>query len=403
MSVAALRPEHNKKPTGGTEMRNGTEFAFAVLVTQLMTGAVLAEEIKIGIVGGQTGGLAVFDQPILLGAQIAVDEINAAGGIDGKTVVLIARDTRSETNEAAVMAQEVISEGANVLVTPCDGDPTIAAGQIGQAANVLSISGCATPPILPGIVGNLLYLNAVPDNVQAAALGSFAAESGYKAVVLLLSRDSAYTEKLPEYFGQTFESKGGTVVGTLEYKIGQQDFTVEVSKISAMSPPPDVIMTAAYEPDFPAFLQQLRAAGITTPVIGSDGIDTQTILALGPISEGVVYSTSGYPVPGSRLEAFNATFEKVYGYPTDTVLSAIGHDLIEVVKAAVEKADGKLDGASLAAAMETLENLPITTGTITYKGANRLPLRMVSLIRVTDGAKQHLKDVAPAIADIAAP
>ncbi|TIU40005.1 MAG: ABC transporter substrate-binding protein, partial [Mesorhizobium sp.] len=111
--------------------------AVAMLVG-LMGGSALADDIKIGVVGGQTGALAIFDQPLLLGAQLAAKKINAAGGIEGKTIQILARDTRSETSEAAVMAQELVSEGVNVLVTPADGDPTIAAGQVGQAADVLT-------------------------------------------------------------------------------------------------------------------------------------------------------------------------------------------------------------------------------------------------------------------------
>lgn len=384
-------------------MLRGASFAISVFTAALLCGQALADEIKIGIVGGQTGALAIFDQPLLLGAQMAVARINAAGGIGGKTIEIIARDTRSETSEAAVMAQEVLSEGANILVTPCDGDPTIAAGQVGQTADVLTISGCATPPILPGIVGDHLYLNAVPDNIQAAVLGQYAVKAGYRSAVILLSPDSPYTEKLPKYFGQVFEKHGGKVLSSIEYKMNQQDFTVEVSKIKDMNPAPDVIMTSAYEPDFPAFLQQLRAAGVTTPVLGSDGIDTATVAALGKVSDGVVYSASGFPVPGSRLEAFNKDFQKQYGYPTDTVISAIGYDLIEIIKAAVEGAGGKLDGPSLIAAMEAIQNLPVTTGTVTYKGTNRIPLRTVSLIKVTGGSRQHIADETPALDEIPAP
>jgi branched-chain amino acid transport system substrate-binding protein len=364
---------------------------------------VHAEDIKIGIVGGQTGALAIFDQPLLLGAQMAVKKINEDGGVDGRKIVLIARDTRSETSEAAIMAQEVIAAGANVLVTPCDGDPTIAAGQVGQAANVLTIAGCATPPVLPGMVGDHLYLNAVADNMQAAVLGNFAANTGYKNAILLLSRDSIYTEKLPEYFGRVFEKHGGKVVATLEYKMNQQDFNVEVSKIKELSPQPDVIMTSAYEPDFPAFIQQLRSAGVDIPVLGTDGIDTQTVAALGKVSQGVVYTAGGFPAPGSRLEAFNQEFKKTYNYPTDTVLSAVGYDMIEIIKAAILGSGGKLDGHSLIAAMENIDNMPVATGTITYKGANRIPIRTVSLIRVTGGEKELVADVTPSPDEIPKP
>lgn len=375
----------------------------AMAVSVAFAGGARSEDIKIGIVGGQTGALAIFDQPLLLGAQLAAKKINEAGGIDGKKIEILARDSRSDTTEAVVAAQELVGEGINILVAPSDGDPTIAAGQVGQAADILTISACATPPILPAAVGDRLYLNCVPDNVQAAVLGKYAVKTGYKTAALLISRDSVYTEKLPQYFGEVFEKNGGKVTATIEYKMNQQDFGVEISKIKAMDPRPDVIMTSAYEPDFPAFVQQLRAQGITIPIIGSDGIDTGTVASLGAPAEGVVFSTAGYPTPGSPLAAFQAAYEKEYGNPTDTVFSAFGYDLMQVIKAAVENADGKLDTASLIAGMEKIDHLQVSTGTTTYKDMNRIPLRTVSLLKIVSGQRTHVEDSTPELKDIPTP
>lgn len=374
----------------------------ATALTTLVTTAS-AETIKIGMIGGQTGSLAFSDQPFLMGAQLEAKKINAAGGIMGKQIEIIARDTRSDTAEAAVMAQEVLSEGAVVLNTPCDGDPTIAAGSIAQAAGVLAFSGCASAPVLPGIVGDHLYLNPTADNFQATGMALYAREVGYTNVAVLLSPDSAYTQNLPKYFSTVFGKEGGTIATTIEYRMNQQDFGVEVSKIKALDPAPDLIMTAAYEPDFPAFLQQLRAAGITTPVIGSDGLDSPTILALGSIADGLVYAASGLATPGGSIAAFDEKFAAEYGEPSGTILSALGSDLILVIKDAVERAEGKLDGASLIAAVEQIENLPVTTGTITYKGANRVALRSVSVIKIEDGQKVLLKKITPTADQVPTP
>ncbi len=366
--------------------------------------AVAEDTLKIGFVGGQTGYLAIFDQPVLQGAEMAINDINAAGGIDGKIKLeLISRDMRSETAQSAVMAQELVGLGISILVTPCDVDPSVAAGQIAAAEHIVAISGCATPPILPGIVGEYMFLNATPDNLQGAVLGDYAIKQGYKTAVTLISRDTPYTEKLPGYFGEAFEAKGGKVIGVLEYKMGQQDFAVEVSKIKEMNPAPDVIMTSAYEPDFPAFIKQLRSAGITTPVLGSDGLDSPTIFGLGSMVDGVVYTNGGYPSEGSRLAKFNEQYKKVYGKEPDTIFTAVGYDLIQIIEAAVKGAGDKTDGESIRKALNEIDNLPIASGTITYKGMDRSPLRMISLIRISNGKKEHIGDVMPNPTDVPKP
>src|SRR5262245_46362412 len=93
--------------------------------------AALADDVTIGVATAQTGGLAPYDQPALAGLQFAVDELNAKGGFAGKyPIVMKIRDTRSDTAATVQAAQELVGEGVTILITPCDADPTIAAGQI---------------------------------------------------------------------------------------------------------------------------------------------------------------------------------------------------------------------------------------------------------------------------------
>lgn len=374
----------------------------AMALSLAMAAPALAEDtFKLGFIGGLTGYLAPYDQPSLDGVQFGVDEINAKGGIQGKMKVeLLSRDMRSETATAAVVAQELVSEGVNFLIVPCDVDPAVAAGQIAAAASIPAMSSCASTPTLPGIVGEYMFSNYTADNLQAAALAGYAVEQGYKTALILLSKDTPYTQKLPEYFAQAFEKKGGKLLGTLEYKMGQQDFAVEVTKIKAISPLPDVIMTAAYEPDFPAFIKALRAAGINTPVLGSDGIDSPTTLALGEVAEGVVFSNAGFVVEGSPLAKFYADFKAAKGKDPETVFVATGYDIIRLLDAAVGATGGKIDGKSLRDAVDGLENVQVSTGAMTFKGMNRVPLRNVALNKVTGGAKTLVKEVTLTAADV---
>jgi branched-chain amino acid transport system substrate-binding protein len=373
------------------------------LIAALGGAAQGQETFKLGFVGGLTGYLAPYDQPSLDGLQFGVDEANKAGGLTGKIKIeFLSRDTRSDTAEAAVIAQELVGQGLNFLVVPCDVDPAVAAGQIAVAAGIPAMSSCASTPTLPGIVGEYMFSNYTADNLQAAALVDYAMRQGYKNAFTMLSKDTPYTQKLPEYFAEAFQKRGGAVAGTIEYKMGQQDFAAEVTKIKALSPAPDVIMTSAYEPDFPAFIKALRAAGITTPVLGSDGIDSPTTLALGDVAEGVVFSNAGFASEGSPLAKFYADFKAAKGKEPETVYVATGYDIIKILDAAVAATQGKTDGKSLRDAIDNLENVAVSTGTMTYKGMNRVPIRTVALNRVTGGKKELVETVTPKPEDVPA-
>ncbi|MFN3972934.1 MAG: ABC transporter substrate-binding protein [Gemmobacter sp.] len=373
--------------------------AFAVLVAAPAT----AEDLVIGLATAQTGGLAPYDQPNLAGLQMKIGEINAAGGIAGKFPIrTIIKDTRSDSAQTALVAQELVDAGAQLIITPCDADPSIAAGMITQDAGIPAISFCATTPTLPLAVGDYMFSNYPADNVQAAMLAAHAFESGYKSAYILTSPDSAYTLKLPQYFAEAFTAKGGTLAGEGTFSMGQQDFGAEVTKIAAMDPKPDVIMTSAYEPDFPAFVRQLRGAGVTTPVLGSDGIDSPTTFGLGDLVEGIVFSTAGHATEGSPLEAFNAKWTEKTGAAPDTIYIANGYDLGMIIEAAVTAADS-LDPAAIRDGIANIENLQGVTGPITYKGTIGMPLRSVSLVRIKSGDRELVVQGQPDPADIPAP
>lgn len=375
--------------------------ALALLVST--TSLAAAEDFVLGLATGQTGGLAAYDQPSLAGLKLAVDEINARGGLGGKYPVrLEIKDTRSDTAAAVQAAQELVDAGVNAVITPCDADPSIAAGQITQAAEIPTFTFCGSTPTITTAVGDFMFGTYPADNAQALVLAELAIRKGYKNAYVLKSADSAYTLKLPEYFAVAFQAAGGTVMQQSTYTMGQQDFGAEVTKIKGLDPQPDVIMTSAYEPDFPAFLKQLRAAGVGVPVLGSDGIDTPTTLSLGSVAEGLVHTTAGFAVPGSSLEAFNAKYKQATGKEPDTVYIANGYEIGLILDAAV-KAAASPRGRDLRDAIANLERVEGVTGPITYKGTAGMPVRAIALVEVKGGARSLVDAVVPEASKVPAP
>jgi len=371
--------------------------ALAAGLAGLHAGPAQAEDkVKIGFAAGLTGYLAFFDGMVRNGAEMAVDEVNAAGGVAGRwPVELLVRDMRSDAAASAIAARELLAEGIQALITPCDVDPAIAAGQLAMAAQVPMLSPCASTPILPGQVGEYMFNLKTADNLQAVILADYAREQGYEKAYILLSPDTPYTDLLPRYFAQVFEASGGEVMQIATYGWDQQDFSTEVTAIRNLDPQPDVIMTSAYEPHFPAFLTQLRNAGIDIPVLGSDGIDSPTTLGLGPIAEGVVFSMAGFPAEGSDLAAFYSGYEERFGDYLPFAFSAMGYEAVMIIAAAVEAA-GSLEGSAIRDALDAMEGFESVTGTtVTYMGQDRVALRDVSLVRVEDGSQVFLRQVTP--------
>ena len=349
--------------------------------------------IKVGVATGQTGGLAYVDVPSLEGFDIWVDEVNAAGGIDGKfPVETIVKDTRSDAAQSATVAAELLGEGISFLITPGDADPSIAAGQLAQEAQVPAMSWFGSSPVLPVAVGDFMFSNAFGDNAQARVLANYATQQGYTTAYTLGSPDSAYTSNLPRYFAEAFTSNGGTIVGEGTYTMGQPNFNVIADEIKALNPAPDVIMTPAYEPDFPTFLKAIRGAGINTPVLGTDGIDSPTTLGLGETAEGVVYTTAGVLANEGPMGEFFTKYNAKYGKDPEAIFAVTGYELGKVLDAAVTNAQS-CDPVAIKDAITNLEGVQGITGTIGFKGGDRMAIREIALIKVTGGERSLVEVV----------
>ena len=191
-------------------------------------------------------------------------------------------------------------------------------------------------------------------------------------------------------------------MGESIYALSQPDFSAEVTKIKAMSPQPDVIVTSAFEPDFPAFIRQLRGAGVAIPVVCGDGIDSPTTFALGDVVEGVVFTSSGFPAPGSPMATYQDKYQQKYGKAPESIMDALGYDLAKIIEAAVIKADS-IEPQKIRDALADLENVQGATAIISYKGGNGTPTRPVNVIRIEGGKRTLVSQKAPDPAIVPAP
>jgi len=359
-------------------------------IAALGTASFAEDKYVIGVMSAQSGYLAPYDGPAYAGFKFCMDEKMANGGLNGITPVkLIVKDTRSDIAFGVQVVQEMLDDGAKFIVSSADADPTIAAAQITAADMVPTMTFAGTAPVLTQ-VGPHVFGSYPGDNQQGAVLAAYARDQGFEKAWLLTSPDSAYTLGGPRYFGEVFESLGGTVLGESTFSLNQPDFSAIVTNIQNAETAPDVIVTWAWEPDFPAFIRALRGAGVETQVMGGDVLDTPTVRGLGDVVDGVVHTSGGYPEDGSAYADFISRFEAATGTTPDNNYYVNGCDIADMIEQAVAAA-GSTDPAAVSAAMAEIENGKATMSDFTFKGTDRMPLRDVVVARITaDGEKEFV-------------
>lgn len=357
-------------------------------ISAVCAGTAMADEYVIGVMSAQSGYLAAYDGPSYAGFQFCVDEINANGGLNGEHMVrTIVKDTRSDIAEGVKVVQEMIDEGAQFIVSSADADPTIAAAQITAADGIPTMTFAGTAPVLTQ-VGEHVFGSYPADNQQGAVLAGYARGLGLGNAYLVKSEDSAYTLGGPEYFGEAFETLGGEVVGESLYSLNQPDFSAIATTIKAADPQPDVIVTWAWEPDFPAFIKALRGAGVSTQVMGGDVLDSPTVRALGDVVTGVVHTSGGFPDEGSAYADFIARFSAETGTTPDNNYYVNGCDIAGMIEQAVAAA-GSTEPADVAAAMAGLENGTGIMSDFTFAGTDRMPLRDVVVASINENGEKE--------------
>jgi branched-chain amino acid transport system substrate-binding protein len=302
-------------------------------------GEASGDPIIIGFPADLSTDWAYYDAPMEEGAQFAVDEINDDGGVLGRPLELQTVDMRNDVAEAAKVTQQLIDSGAVYLVGTV-GDGILAEGQVACAAGVPISTGLGSAPTLVGDMGACAYQLMMSDNIQAAVLADYAIGQGYKTVYLLGSNEIPYTRDLPIFFADAFEHGGGSVVGEDQYKIGAGDYSAVVTKLANVDPAPDAVFTPMFIPDSAVFLRQLRQAGVTVPVLSTDGNGDAALLDAGENAiDGLTFSNSVCTAEGDPdIQAFYDDYSARYGNDPSSYVAVIAYDEVKVIADAIENA-----------------------------------------------------------------
>lgn len=369
-------------------------FLLTLAAVALSGPAAAEDQLVIGYAAAVTGGLAPYDSPD--GVTCRVEQINEAGGILGKPIKLIVRDTKSDAVTASNVGQELLDLGANVILGPPTDDGLIPIAQLALPKSIPVLSVGATQPAFPVASPENGYLVPFGDNASAAGAAEVAYAAGHRKAVLLIANDvGAYSAITPEYFAKAFEKLGGKIVGRVNYHHGLADYNAQVAEVRANAEKPDMIFAAILVPDAGVLVRTIKAAGFDMPVYGTDGFDDPSFIEVAGAGAGLAtFVTHGFPADGSPLKNFYDDCAK-RGHKPQNIFFGLGGEAVEVVKTAVESAKS-FDPAAVNAAIKEIKDLKgITTGSITYKDRGGVPLKELTVMQVKDGKFTPIQKVTP--------
>ncbi len=366
--------------------------SFAVIYAQ-------DEPIKIGLGYDLTGAESSLDLPASNGSLLAIDEINAAGGVLGRQIEAVSHDTRYDMALTAQVAQQFVEQdGVAAVVGFSDSDSVLAAGPIIQAAGVPFITAGATSPLLPEQVGDLFFMACFGDNVQAAAAAEYAYKNFGDTAYLLTDEGVEYTTLLAEYFKSRFEQLGGTIVLEDTYADDATDFSSQITKLRALSDQPSFYFISAMPYNVGPVVLQMRQAGLDGPIVGGDGYDTPDIVSVaGDSANNVYFTTHALMDPDlgtDGIKAFITNYTAAYGHAPENAFAALGYDAVKLLADAIDRA-GSTDATAIQQALLATKDFPGITGSITFANGSHIPQKGVTIIEIKDQKFTLAAEVVP--------
>ncbi len=351
------------------------------------------EGIPIGFYGSLSGATATFGQSGKNGATLALDEIDAAGGVLGVRLSLHVEDDRGEPAEAASAVSKLISRDHVVgLLGEAASSRTLAAAPIAQKNEIPMITPSSTNPQVT-LVGPYIFRVCFTDDFQGAMLARFAVDDlKAKTALLLTDVRSDYSEGLGRAFRRAFEALGGRVVGEQRYSEGDTDFSAQLTEMRTT--PADVVFVPGYYTDVGLIARQKKALGVPGTLLGGDGWDSPRLTEIGGDALDGAYFGDHYSPqdPDPAVRRFVAAYRARFGDVPDSV-GALAYDAARLMADAIRRA-GSTSGPRIREALAATADFPGVTGNITFD-LERNPIKPITILRIENGRYVFVKRIAP--------
>ena len=366
----------------------------ALLFTVSLTGGVFAQNpIKIGEYASLTGKEAAYGQTSHKGTLLAIEDLNARGGVLGRPLELLTEDNQSKQGESATVVKKLISRDKVVAL-------------LGEVASIRSleaapvIQNARIPMVAPSSVnsritevGDYIFRVCFVDSFQGRVLARFVHDTlKVRRVAILTSVSNAYSVGMTRIFKESFTASGGEVVSEQKYSEGDKDFRAQLTAIKAAGV--DAIFASGYYTEAALICLQARQLGLTAPIFGGDGWDAPPLLEIGGAAvEGTYFSTHYSPDnPTPEVQQFNQHYLARWGEMPDA-WAALGYDSALVLADAIRRA-GSLEPGKIRDALAATKDFPAVTGRITID-AKRNASKSAVILTIKDGKYKFVASVAP--------
>ncbi|MGQ9629789.1 MAG: ABC transporter substrate-binding protein [bacterium] len=358
------------------------------------TGCKVApKEILIGGLFPLTGQIATYGQSSKNGMELAIEEINKAGGVLKMNLKGVYFDEESKVEQAPVGAQKLIDQDKVFAIIGDVGSSwSLAAGPIAQQKKVPMISPASTNPDVTTKVGDYMFRVCFIDPFQGSVVAKFAYDTlGARRAVTFEAVDSDYSIGLAKFFRETFTKLGGEIVGQESYTSTDQDFSAQLTKVKEANP--DVIFLSNYYADSALIIKQARENfGITATFTGGDGWDSPEFFRIGGDAVNGNFFSNHFSPDDPDAQAFVEAYKAKFGDVPDA-LAALAYDATRVLADAIKRA-GKLDRAAVRDALAKTKDFKGVTGVITLD-ENRNPVKSAFIIETKEGKKVFKEKVSP--------
>jgi branched-chain amino acid transport system substrate-binding protein len=347
--------------------------------------------IKIGHVAPLTGGIAHLGKDNENGARLAVDEINAAGGVKAgdKTfkLELLAEDDKADPKEGTLAAQKIVDGGAVAVVGHLNSGTSIPASKIYSDASVAQISPSATNPKLTEQGFKTTFRVVANDNQQGGVLANFAAGEMKAKTIAIVDDRTAYGQGLADVVEKVAKEKGVKVVAREFTNDKATDFNAILTKIRAAKP--DVVMYGGMDATAGPMAKQMKQLGIKAPMLAGDGVCSPEFIKLaGDASSILTCSMAGEAVEKLPKGAdFVAKYKAKFNQDVQ-IYSPYSYDAVYVIAEAI-KAAGSAERAAITAAIPKT-NYGGVTGQITFDEKGDIKGGAISMFKVKDGKLEYI-------------
>lgn len=348
--------------------------------------------IKVGHVAPLTGGIAHLGKDNEQGARLAVDEINAAGGLklgdQTYKLELVPEDDKADPKEGTIAAQKLVDAGVVAVVGHLNSGTSIPASKIYSDASVTQISPSATNPKYTEQGFKTTFRVVANDNQQGAVLANYAKDALKAKTVAIIDDRTAYGQGLADVF-EKVAKEGGVKVVTREFTNDKAtDFNAILTKIKAGKP--DVIMYGGMDATAGPMAKQMKQLGIKSVLLAGDGVCSPEFIKLAGDAADVLHcSMAGEAVEKlAKGEEFKQKYKAKFNQDVQ-VYSPYSYDAVYVIADALTRA-GKPDRAAVTGAMPAT-NYPGLTGTIAFDEKGDIKGGAISMFKVgKDGKLEYI-------------